>query len=109
MTEVSNDMRDGIRALSDAELERTIATAPTSAIGSPRYVALQMERADRGGSALEHVADCAFALNEAEPPTPPDCPCRDTTCCDGTGWTGNPYERCAEHYEAPGFGASGLY
>lgn len=19
--------------------------------------------------------------------------------CDGTGWTGNPYERCVEHYE----------
>jgi hypothetical protein len=22
-----------------------------------------------------------------------------TTCCDGTGWTGNEYERCVEHYE----------
>lgn len=21
------------------------------------------------------------------------------TCCDGTGWTGNPYERCVDHYE----------
>lgn len=20
------------------------------------------------------------------------------TCCDGTGWTGNPYERCTTHY-----------
>lgn len=31
------------------------------------------------------------------------------TCCDGTGWTGNPRERCPDHYEAPGFGAGGLY
>jgi hypothetical protein len=21
------------------------------------------------------------------------------TCCDGTGWTGNEYERCLVHYE----------
>ena len=21
------------------------------------------------------------------------------TCCDGTGWTGNPRERCTDHYE----------
>ncbi len=21
------------------------------------------------------------------------------TCCDGTGWTGNPRERCVEHFE----------
>ncbi|MGE5612670.1 MAG: DUF6011 domain-containing protein [Bacillota bacterium] len=28
-------------------------------------------------------------------------------CCDGTGWTGNERERCAEHYEVPGFSASG--
>jgi len=30
-------------------------------------------------------------------------------CCDGTGFTGNPYERCIEHYEAPGFGSAGMY
>lgn len=23
----------------------------------------------------------------------------DNSCCDGTGWTGNEYERCTEHYE----------
>jgi len=31
------------------------------------------------------------------------------TCCDGTGWTGNPRERCTDHYEVPGFGIAGLY
>ena len=24
-----------------------------------------------------------------------------TACCDGTGWTGNPNERCTEHYQVP--------
>ena len=24
----------------------------------------------------------------------------DAECCDGTGWTGDPRERCAEHYES---------
>lgn len=23
----------------------------------------------------------------------------DAPCCDGTGWTGSPYERCVTHYE----------
>jgi len=29
-------------------------------------------------------------------------------CCDGTGWTGNPRERCATHYEVPGFSMGGI-
>jgi hypothetical protein len=24
------------------------------------------------------------------------------SCCDGTGFTDNPYERCVEHYEPAG-------
>ena len=24
---------------------------------------------------------------------------RTQPCCDGTGWTGNPSERCTEHYK----------
>jgi hypothetical protein len=26
-----------------------------------------------------------------------------TRCCDGTGWTGNPRERCTDHYDIPSY------
>lgn len=28
--------------------------------------------------------------------------CGKPNCCDGTGWTGNPRERCLDHYEPHG-------
>ncbi len=29
-------------------------------------------------------------------------------CCDGTGWTGNPSERCTDHYEPHDLGEFGF-
>jgi hypothetical protein len=50
------------------------------------------------GQMVDEHGEPAFRV----PPAP-------LTCCDGTGWTGNPRERCTTHYEAPGFGSAGMY
>lgn len=42
------------------------------------------------------VGEPRYLLGEVEP------------CCDGTGWTGNPSERCTEHYEPHDLGEFGF-
>lgn len=34
--------------------------------------------------------------------------CGRLDCCDGTGWTGNPSERCGDHYEPHDLGEFGF-
>lgn len=56
------------------------------------------------GCALDVLQDQAAVSGASTDVAEPDTP---ATCCDGTGWTGNPRERCVEHYEPNYIGLNG--